>query len=95
MVVEESQRKKENAESAGGLRIFIGLTAGKSLCSLVPLTWFLKHFSTGNRTLSATSSLAGCKVYTSSRRAGGIFSLTTSGMVKVPFGAVRRENGYQ
>lgn len=57
----------------------------------VPLTLFLKHFSTGNRTLSATSSLSGCKVYTSSQRAGAIFSLTTSGMVKVPFWSVIRE----
>lgn len=60
---------------------------------LVPLTLFLKHFSTGNWTLSATSSLSGCKVYTSSRRAGAIFSLTTSGMVKVPFWPVRTNRG--
>lgn len=74
-------------------RICIYLTAGKICCILVPLTLFLKHFSTGKRTLSATSSLAGCKVYTSNRRAGAIFSLTTSGMVKVPFWSVRREKG--
>lgn len=62
-------------------------------CILVPLTLFLKHFSTGSCTLSATSSLSGCKVYTSSRRAGAISSLTTSGMVKVPFWPVRRNKG--
>lgn len=66
-------------------RICIYLAAGKNCCILVSLTLFLKHLSTGNRTLSATSSLSGCNMYTSNRMAGAIFSLTTSGMVKVPF----------